>query len=103
MKIASLFLVLLLGLGATLFAQPLKPILSKEQVEVYDFQEIKINIKKPDPKLNPFKQVRLSATFTAEKGGTKTVEGFCDSQDGSLYRLRFMPDQVGKYNFEVTL
>lgn len=103
MKKSLLGLVLLMGLWATIFAQPLKLALSKEQVEVYGFQEIKIDIKKPDPKLNPFKQVQLLGTFTAENGVTKTVAGFCDSQDGSLYRLRFMPDQVGKYNFEVAL
>lgn len=66
MKKSLLGLVLSMGLWTTLFAQPLKFALSKEQVEVYDFLEIKINIKKPDPKLNPFKQVQLLGTFTAE-------------------------------------
>lgn len=101
MRTVSLGLILLLGIGARLFAQALKPILSKEQVEVYDFQEITFNIKKLKPELNPFKQVQLNATFTAENGETKTVEGFCDSQDGSIFRVRFMPQRVGSYRFEV--
>lgn len=103
MKKPSLSLILLFGFWTTLIAQPIRAILNKTKVEVYDFQEITIAIKNPNLKLNPFKQVQLLGTFTAENGVTKTVAGFCDSQDGSFYRLRFMPDQVGKYNFEVTL
>lgn len=82
-------------------AQKVTPILEKSSVEVYDFQEITLNFKKTPPQLNPFKQAQLTATFTAENGGAKTVEGFCDSQDGSVYKVRFMPVQAGKYSFEV--
>ncbi|MFN8357349.1 MAG: DUF5060 domain-containing protein [Spirosomataceae bacterium] len=76
--------------------------MSKTQVEVYDFQEITLNFKKPDLKLNPFKQAQLVATFMAENGDSKTIEGFCDSQDGSVYKVRFMPTKAGKYGFELT-
>jgi hypothetical protein len=31
------------------------------------------------------------------------VDGFCDSPDGSLYRVRFMPSKIGSYIFHVTV
>jgi hypothetical protein len=40
-----------------------------------------------------------------EKAGSVervAVEGFCDSTDGSLFRIRFMPSQPGNYSYEVT-
>jgi hypothetical protein len=97
----SPLLLLWIACQSTVFAQNLNPIVSKNQIEVFDFQEITLNFKKPNSKLNPFKQAQLTATFTAENGDTKTVEGFCDSQDGSVYRLRFMPVKAGKYRFEL--
>jgi hypothetical protein len=95
-------LVALLTLGASwqaAGAQNLKPILSKAQVEVFDFQEITLTIDKPNKGLNPFKQAQLTATFTSGKGESNTVEGFCDSQDGSVYKIRFMPAKAGIYQF----
>lgn len=46
---------------------------------------------------NPFVDVRISAVFS---NGVRTVEvpGFYD--DDGIYRVRFMPDQVGKWRFE---
>ncbi|MCL4195369.1 MAG: DUF4038 domain-containing protein, partial [Thermoguttaceae bacterium] len=31
-----------------------------------------------------------------------TVEGFCDSPDGSIYRIRFMPTRPGQYTYRVS-
>lgn len=47
---------------------------------------------------NPFLDVTFSATFTHESGSSITVEGFYDGD--SLYRLRFMPEQVGTWRYE---
>jgi hypothetical protein len=84
------------------FAQVLSPILRSNKIEVFDFQEITLNFKKPNAKLNPFKENQLRATFSSESGEVKTLDGFCDSQDGSIFKVRFMPTKVGKYTFEVS-
>lgn len=93
--------LLILVCSIKILAQNITLTTAKQVVEVYDFQEITLNIKKPDPKLNPFKQATLNATFSTDNGDSKTVEGFCDSQDGSIYRVRFMPLNAGKYRFEL--
>ena len=94
-------ILFLLLVSSTLFAQKITPILSKSTVRIYDFQEITLVLKKPNLKDNPFKDNSLKATFTTENGETTAVEGFCDHQDGSVYRVRFMPTKVGKYRYEL--
>jgi hypothetical protein len=96
-------LLLLFMLNFGVFAQSNRSILAKKQVEMYGFQEITWQQKPISSKLNPFKDVQLLASFKAENGQVIKVEGFCDSQDGSIYKVRFMPTQVGKYQFELNL
>ncbi len=48
---------------------------------------------------NPYADVSLSAEFT-HKNRTFFVEGFYDGDD--TYRLRFMPDEVGKWRYVTT-
>lgn len=96
--ILLIFIVSTLGCSA----QTLSHTLRHSKTEVYDFQEITLKVKPPNPKLNPFKQAQLMATFTNTSGNTKAVEGFCDSQDGSIYRVRFMPSQIGAYRYELS-
>jgi len=53
---------------------------------------------------NPFTDVVVEGEFALVKDGTPVkVDGFCDSQDGSLYRIRFMPALPGEYQYTVTL
>jgi hypothetical protein len=40
---------------------------------------------------------RLAVTFTAPSGATRTVEGFWDG--GSVWRVRFMPDEPGSWSY----
>jgi hypothetical protein len=65
------------------FSQPL------EAVEVYDFVEVIARVDKPEAR-NPFLAATLTGSF-AKTDGTdrKIVEGFCDSADGSVFRIRF--------------
>ncbi len=101
-----LFCVLLLvwpGIGlhaessaAVVFTQ------SAPAVAVYDFVEVTAKVAAPAVK-NPFTEASISGDF--EPAGAReqvAVEGFCDSADGSLYRIRFMPSKSGKYTFHVT-
>lgn len=72
-------------------------------IDVYDFLEVTV---RSDPPVagNPFTDVVVSGEFSLAKGGvTLKVDGFCDSQDGSVYRIRFMPSQPGEYRYKVTL
>jgi inosine-uridine nucleoside N-ribohydrolase len=75
---------------------------SKNQVQRYDYQEVTFRVVAPDARINPFKAVRLNATFSHEDGTSQTVEGFCDSQEGSVFRVRYMPVKTGRYTYEAT-
>lgn len=78
------------------FAQPPK------EVEVYDFAEVVANIAHPDA-ANPFTDATLSGAFTKADGTDhREVEGFCDSLDGSVFRIRFMPSSPGDYTFKLS-
>ena len=40
-------------------------------------------------------------TFVAPSGGEVGVQGFYDADDGSIARLRFCPEEVGRYAYQV--
>ncbi len=101
LQTTNLFLVLFLCITSLSHAQ--KFTLGKSKVEVYDFQEITISLSKPFPKLNPFKEVKVVGVFRHESGEESQVHGFCDSQEGTLFKVRFMPTKVGKYSYTVSL
>jgi Domain of unknown function (DUF5060) len=68
-------------------------------VEVYDVLELSAAISSPDAR-NPFTDASLDGDFVlAGSGETWHVSGFCDSEDGSAFRLRFMPPAAGSYHF----
>jgi hypothetical protein len=74
---------------------------SSESVEAYDFIEVTVNVTTPDVH-NPFTDAALRGSF--RKAGAKEqidVEGFCDSADGSVFRIRFMPATPGEYTYSV--
>jgi len=96
-------LVWLLMLTLPAYAQTLRTAVKSPQVEVYDYQEITLRPQKLGAGLNPFKDVRVTATFTPEGGQPVNAEGFCDSPDGSVYKIRFMPSRPGTYRYAVRL
>lgn len=73
---------------------------SADAVDVYDFMEITINVEKPSA-ANPFTDVIVEGQFAPDGGKAIHVDGFCDSEDGSIFRIRFMPTQAGKYSYSV--
>src|SRR5437762_3333808 len=82
--------------GNVSFSQPV------ETVEAYDYVEVIVRVDKPDAR-NPFLDVTVTGSFSKADGtGRKTVEGFCDSADGSVFRVRFMPASPGDYTWSVT-
>ena len=71
-------------------------------VEAYDFLEVVIQVTAPDAS-NPFTDVSVNGSFS-EASGTKkplAVDGFCDSPNGSLYKIRFVPPAAGDYRYGV--
>ena len=82
--------------GSVSFAQ------RAESVEAYDFVELIARVDKPDAQ-NPFLDATLTGSFSKADGtDRKTVEGFCDSADGSVFRIRFMPASPGDYTWSAT-
>jgi hypothetical protein len=82
---------------------------SARAVEAYDFVEVTANVSWPRAR-NPFADGALTGWFEAagsntggNTGGDQRwqVEGFCDSEDGSVFRIRFMPPAAGEYRYFV--
>jgi hypothetical protein len=73
---------------------------SADNVGAYDFVEVTVSVPKPTAKY-PFSDVTVTGKWTREGGESLAVEGFCDSTDGSIYRVRFMPSKPGKHSYEV--
>ncbi len=70
-------------------------------VETYDFVEITVNVADPDA-ANPFTAATLTGAFGKAGDGTRwNVDGFCDSPDGSVFRIRFMPSSAGSYTYSL--
>jgi hypothetical protein len=84
-------------------AKELRVTLATNVVDAYDFVEVTL---RPDPPVvgNPFTDAVAEGEFGPAQGGAALkADGFCDSQDGSVYRVRFMPSQPGDYRYKVTL
>jgi len=80
---------------AVSFSQP-------DSVEAYDFVEVAVNVAGPDAR-NPFTDATLRGSFGKSGAAQRLeVEGFCDSADGSVFRIRFMPSSPGEYTYSVT-
>ena len=75
---------------------------SAAKIEAYDFVEVTAQLASPDA-ANPFTDASLTGWFAKTGGAERTaVEGFCDSDDGGLFRIRFMPSTPGDYTYSVT-
>ena len=95
-----------------IFALPLVPVLwgaprevsfsrPAGSIEAYDFVEITANVAGADAR-NPFTDATLKGSFSKAGGTVRTdVEGFCDSPDGSVFRIRFMPAAPGDYTYSI--
>jgi len=74
---------------------------SAEAIEAYDFVEITLNVASPDAQ-NPFMDVTVEGQFGKTGSGQQLkVAGFCDSADGSVFRIRFMPATAGEYAYSI--
>ena len=104
-----LILLILILLGtAFIFAGPGLPSRSVAfsqsagELKAYDFVEVTAQVSSPRPR-NPFIDGVFRGTFTrASDGHHWEVEGFADAEDGSIYRIRFMPSSPGEYSYSVS-
>jgi hypothetical protein len=72
-----------------------------ESVEVYDVFDVTANVIAPDAP-NPFTGATLTGWFAKDVGGGRiSVEGFCDSPDGSVFRVGFTPSSPGDYTYSI--
>ncbi|MHB8897553.1 MAG: apiosidase-like domain-containing protein [Thermoguttaceae bacterium] len=74
---------------------------SADAIDVYDFVEVTIDVAPPRP-ANPFTDAVVAGQFRCEGSEPLAVDGFCDSHDGSLFRIRFMPSRPGRHDYSVT-
>src|SRR5436190_6469122 len=75
---------------------------SADAVEAYDFVEASIRVEGADA-ANPFTDVTIAGAFGKTGETVRTaVTGFCDSNDGGVYRIRFMPSTPGEYAYSAT-
>jgi hypothetical protein len=103
-QLASLFAAALLAPAASAAPRGIVFSQSAPSVEAYDFVEVTVNISAPQT-ANPFTADSLEGSFENQDApqSKKRVDGFCDSPDGSLYRIRFMPSRPGQYKYSVSL
>lgn len=74
---------------------------SAAAVRAYDFVEVTAAVSWPHAG-NPFVDATLSGWFESEDRSQRwPVVGFCDSKDGSVFRIRFMPPTAGNYRYFV--
>ena len=96
--------LLSLAIEPTLLASPKNVSFSQSAgtVDAYDYVQITAEIAEPDAH-NPFTDASLSGTFRkASESARKEVGGFCDSPNGSVFRVRFMPSAPGEYFYSIT-
>ena len=67
----------------------------------FHMSEFVLNVDHPIAE-NPFTDVVVYGVFTSTSGTPIRVNGFADSEDGSLFRLRFTPLESGSYDYAIT-
>lgn len=73
---------------------------SATKVETYGIIEFSLALAKPLA-ANPFTDVSVKGIFTCN-GEEILCTGFCDSQEGLLFKLRYMPIREGTVNYTIT-
>lgn len=71
--------------------------LNHDRVETFDYAEITVRM----PPVKSINDVLITGMFIGQANDTIRIDGFCDSPDGSLHRVRFMPVKAGPYRFTI--
>jgi hypothetical protein len=83
-----------LGFASVQFVQ------SARTVDCYDYIEVALKLAQPAAG-NPFTDAELKGGFGPAGGAMKPVDGFCDSEEGTVFRLRLMPDVPGRHEYRL--
>lgn len=75
---------------------------SGDTVEVYDYIEITIRMNDVNV-VNPFTEITVTGEFVHDNQHMTHVDGFCDSVDGSVFRIRYMPTNHGTYTYKIVV
>ncbi|MBC3784920.1 DUF5060 domain-containing protein [Spirosoma utsteinense] len=94
------FILLLAATPTLLLAQRPSFTLNHNAVETFDYAVITVNMP-PAKSGNPVEDVLITGMFISQTNDTSRVDGYCDSSDGSIHRIRFMPIKPGAYRFAV--
>ena len=90
-----------LAFGSTLHAAPkVELAVPAGDVAAYDFAEATLHVTGSEAK-NPFTDATVTGTFSLKGSTPLVVDGFCDSADGTVFRLRFMPARPGTYDYQI--
>lgn len=73
---------------------------SAASIEAYDFVEVTASVFDADVR-NPFTEATLRGAFAKRGEAGVSVDGFCDSADGKVFRIRFMPATPGEYTYTI--
>src|SRR4051812_34724076 len=102
---AKLFFIYAI-LSSSLFAKGAAPEIifirsNSDSVGLYDKFEIGLNLKAEF--INPFNphEIDISAIFTAPSGKQWNVFGFYNYSLGSVWKVRFAPNETGKWKYTV--
>ncbi|WP_080237362.1 DUF5060 domain-containing protein [Spirosoma rigui] len=71
--------------------------LNHDRIETFDYAEITVRM----PPVKSINDVLITGLFIGPANDTTRIDGFCDSPDGSLHRIRFMPVKTGSYRFAI--
>jgi hypothetical protein len=71
-------------------------------VDRFDYDEVMLALDAPASG-NPFTDASFSGGFTPPGATARKLDGFCDSDNGHVFRIRFMPAVAGNHRYEVTL
>src|SRR5262245_13951768 len=93
--------LLMVGSGANTHAATVTFTQSAPAVDAFDFVEVTLAVSGDDAR-NPFTDATVRGAFgKAGEAARTAVDGFCDSADGSVFRIRFMPSSPGDYAYSV--
>ena len=71
-------------------------------VPQFDIAEFTVRLDEP-PGANPFTEIEFTGDFSVADQPLVRVNGFCDAQDGRVFRLRFCPDRPVAYHYVLKL
>ena len=74
-----------------------------DTVGVFEKLEISFNVNAEF--INPFdpEEIDIIATFTSPQGKTWTIHGFYCYSFGTLWKVRFSPEEAGRWNYSISI